>query len=187
MKKNLLFIKSMVSADFTLINLLSKTTAKASDTRITLGFKEQDLYAHLNLLSLNKNLKQLLRALQYLKKNKSATLTIYCQDLYFNEFLIKMLRTTKFYRKIFIRKSLKNIKTPRSRRNLLVLLDAEFTNLSCLKQFYQHNFFLINKINTKNELRNFGSYKIFNEVKELKKVIFLIILIRKVLEKDAIN
>lgn len=187
MKKNLLFIKSMVSADFTLINRLSKTTEKAFDTRITLGFKEQDLYAHLNLLSLNKNLKQLLRALQYLKKKKSATLTIYCQDLYFSELLTKILKRSKFCRKIFIRKSLKNIKTPRSKRNLLLLLDTEFTDLSCLKQFYQHNFFLINKINTKNELRNFGSYKIFNDVKELKKVIFLIILIRKILEKDEIN
>jgi hypothetical protein len=187
MKKNLLFIKNMVSADFTLINLLSKTTAKAFDTQTTLGFKEHDFYAHLNLLSLNKNLKQLLRALQYLKQKKSATLTIYCQDLFFNEMLTKMIKTSKFCRKIFIRKSLKNIKLPRSKRNLLLLLDVEFTDFSCLKQFYQHNFFLINKINTQNELRNFGSYKIFNEIKELKKVIFLIVLIKKILEQDAIN
>jgi len=182
MKKNLLFLKNIVNSDFSVVhdNLLNKA---AAPVKTTFGYNKVQDYAHLNLLVLNKSLKQFLRTVQYLKKRRHSTLTIYIKDLHFSSLLYKLLGTSQLKTRIFIKNSLKKIEKPKIRRNLILLLDVEFSDTAVLKQFVENSFFLINKINTSHEIINSGTFKIFNDVKELKKMIFLILLLKKTLNK----
>jgi len=182
MKKKLLFLKNIVNSDFSVVR--AKGLAKISaPIKTTFGCNKVQECAHLNLHVLNKSLKQFLRIVQYLKKRRQSTLTIYSKDLYFCKLLIKLLGTSPLKTRIFIKNSLKKIEKTKNKRNLILLLDVEFGDTEVLKKFTENSFFLINKINITHEMINFGTFKIFNDVKELKKIIFLIILIKKILNK----
>ena len=49
-----------------------------------------------------------------------------------------------------------------------------------LSQFLKHDIFLFYKINSTKETKQLGIYKIFNQLHELKKMLFFLILIRRV-------
>jgi hypothetical protein len=53
-----------------------------------------------------------------------------------------------------------------------------------LKKLFDKKIFLINKMNTKTEQNNWGSYKIYNEVDDFKKFIFFLALIQLTLNKN---
>lgn len=180
MKKNLLFLKNIVSSDFSVVrsNVLNLNRVSAA-VKTTYGFNKSQDYIHLDLLVLNKSLKQFLRAVRYLKTKKRSTLTIYIKDLHFCNLLIKLLGNSELKTRVFIKSSLKKIEKTTAKRNLLLLLDAEFACTAALKQFTENSFFLIHKINTSSETTNSGVFKLFNDVKELKKMIFLVLLIKK--------
>ena len=65
---------------------------------------------------------------------------------------------------------------------LLILFDHINNNSLLLKKLFDKNIFLINKINTKIEKNNWGSYKIFNELDDFKKFIFFLVLIQLTFE-----
>ena len=77
-----------------------------------------------------------------------------------------------------------NIKDFSSENQILILFDYINNNQLILKKLFDKNIFLINKINTKFEQNNWGSYKIFNELDDFKKFIFFIILIELTLNKN---
>ena len=57
--------------------------------------------------------------------------------------------------------------------------DYSINNTKALKRLLSDNIFLIQKINAKRELNNWGTYKIFNDLFDFKKIIFLIILLEQ--------
>lgn len=52
-----------------------------------------------------------------------------------------------------------------------------------LSQFLKHDIFLLYKINSTKETKQLGIYKIFNQLNELKKMLFFLILIRRVFKQ----
>jgi hypothetical protein len=77
-----------------------------------------------------------------------------------------------------------NIKQSLVENQVLVLFDYINNNPLILKKLFDKNIFLINKINTKFEQNNWGTYKIFNELDDFKKFIFFIVLIDISLNKN---
>jgi len=51
------------------------------------------------------------------------------------------------------------------------------------KKLFEGSILIVNKINSKLESNNFGTYKIFNNMLDFKKLIFLVVLIDKILLK----
>ena len=70
---------------------------------------------------------------------------------------------------------------------LLLLTYPLKNNTKLLKKIVQSNIFLINKINTKLEQNDWGSYKIYNDLNDFKKFIFLVILLDIILNKKNYN
>ena len=52
-----------------------------------------------------------------------------------------------------------------------------------LDKLVSNNLFLINEVNSKLKTKNDSFYKIFNEVSDFKKIIFLLLLLEKYLKK----
>ena len=133
----------------------------------------------LNFLEIIKSLKHLIRILQFLKTKKSC-LYILIENNFYKSIL------TSFIRK----KKLLNIKIFSSicKKDLLLnkvqmLLNLTFNKIKYLNFFNQlvlNNIFLIQSINSKIELKQFGVYKIYNKLDDIKKFLFIFILIFKI-------
>ena len=67
---------------------------------------------------------------------------------------------------------------------MLILFDHVNNNSLLLKKLFDKNIFLMNKINTKIEQNNWGSYKVYNEIDDFKKFIFFLVLIELTLSKN---
>jgi hypothetical protein len=65
---------------------------------------------------------------------------------------------------------------------MLMLLNEPINNKeTAFKRLFDKNIFLVNKINSRLEKNNWGTYKIFNELNDFKKIIFLLIVIHQTL------
>jgi hypothetical protein len=76
-----------------------------------------------------------------------------------------------------------NIKKSNLENQFLILFDYINNNSLLLKKLFDKNIYLVNKVNTKFEQNNWGTYKIFNELDDFKKFLFFIVLIELTLNK----
>lgn len=162
MKKinNTNFIKELIDSDFLILN-------------------KNKNFEVLNLMELNKELKQFIRLLQFLVDTKFPLYIIVNNKNtvnFINSFFEKF--STKI--EIIVQTSI----TKKSKNSGLLLILEESTSIKnevLLKKLFRNNFFLVNKMNSKIEKEFLGFYKIFNEINDIKKLVFLLTLIRNIL------
>lgn len=190
MKKriNLSFIKNLVESDFFLIkSFIKENFSKSVKTSITPN--KFNTIVSLELFQLTKSLKQLIRILQFLNNKKEKHLYFDVESHQLNlinklilELDLESIFTTRsefFYKKDF-KISLKRRKIVRPAQLLLTFKSTIPDNF--LNRFIENNVFLINTINSINVQKNIGTYKMYNEFSDFKKLIFLIVLINKVVK-----
>ena len=67
--------------------------------------------------------------------------------------------------------------------SLLLLEDPLKAHKNVFKKLFEEGILVVNKINSNIERNNFGTYKIFNNMLDFKKLVFLIVLIDRILLK----
>jgi len=163
MKKinNTNFVKDLINSDFLILN-------------------KNENFKVLNLMELNKELKQFIRLLQLLIETK-APLYIIVENKHTANFISKFFETFSTKVEIFVQTTI--IKKSENAGLLLILEEsAHSKNESFFKKLFRNNFFLVNKINSNIEKEFLGYYKIFNDVSEIKKMVFILTIIRNVLK-----
>ena len=186
MKKqiNKSLLKSIINSDFFILNKDISTTNIYLDKK-TLVNKSKNLNS-LNLFELLKSLKQFIRLIQFIKNKDNAFLYISIENkqhyFLFKQFLSlnKLDINVKVFNSFNQKKnsSLEHIKV------FLILGSNLFiNNKQLLKNLNVEKIFLFSRINTNLEQNNSGVYKIFNDLFDFKKIIFLILLINQVLKK----
>lgn len=134
----------------------------------------------LNPLNLIITLKQFFRVLQFLKKQKKIMANFFVegehQKLIIDNFIFKNKLSLKFqiFFKFLVLKK-KNL-TP----FLILLKNYPNNNLLFSKKLQTNHFFLIQEINSNQKQKNIGSYKIFNNLADYKKLIFILIFVRQI-------
>lgn len=173
----------LLSSDFLVVRLNKKTSAPVITNSVKL--QKKTVFAALNVFILSKSLKQFIRSLQLLKAlAKFAILNFYTKNLFINNLLTKLLvNSNKIKIKISIHNSFIALQPKKFKklRVLSVILDLIF--LKTLYKFPSNDVYLIQTINSINEKTHYGAYKIFNNLTELKKILFFILLIKNVLSK----
>ena len=155
------FVKDLINSDFLILN-------------------KNEKFKVLNLMELNKELKQLIRLLQLLLETR-APLYIIVENKHTANFISKFFEAFSTKVDIFVQTSI--LKKTEKAGLLLVLEESAFSKSeSFLKKLFRNNFFLVNKINSKVEKEFLGYYKIFNDVSDIKKITFILTLIRNVLK-----
>lgn len=178
------FLKSLIDSDFSVVDLGSKKKSfniKSSIKLNTLGTLDV-----LNLLELNKSIKQLVRILQFLKSNFKSHLYILAEDKYLVSFLSQYLKDYSLTTSIQIKTTLPTNKEIIDEPRLVLILGNSSHHFQTVvkKKFVDNNIFLVSKINLNVETNFFGAYKIFNDLNDIKKIVFLIILLTKILNKE---
>lgn len=172
-KLNFQLLKAIIKTDFFLLEFQKPKNLKFFELNFNKNF------SILNILDLNLYLKQFIRLLQFVKKQKINILILDSKIQYLS-----------ILKKLFLKN--KNII-----QNVFLFNERVSTN-SLLKPHYEiyidkkerKQDFLISQINSKVEITNMGVYKIFNSLNSFKKLLFFAAVIQNVLKnfkKNAIT
>ena len=186
MKKlnNIKFLKDLIDSDFLIVNFSNLKIKNIHFLNSRIKLNRENFLDVLDILELNKSLKHIIRLLQFLSK----------EDLYSIYFWVENNYLTSLLDTFFIdlkKKITLNVKTTMPGYHSLILnkvlliLDNP-TQSNCIKtnkKFINNNILLVNKINLTVEKNYYGHYKIFNSLNDLKKIIFLLIILRLVIDK----
>tara|TARA_Y100001968_G_C19408322_1_gene744938 strand:- start:802 stop:1350 length:549 start_codon:yes stop_codon:yes gene_type:complete len=178
-KKKFQLLKSFIDSDFLFLNKKLKKSNRYLDQSIKL---EGGSVSYLNSIETLKSVKQFLRVLQFLYSKDKKTIHIVLKnrqfikiaEIFFNK------KDLGFYYSI---KDSVNVQNSEVEDQLLILFDHLNNNSLLLKKLFDKNIFLMNKINTKIEKSNWGSYKVYNEVDDFKKFLFFLVLIELIFNK----
>lgn len=188
--KNLnLLLKSLIDSDFLLMEKARSTSTRAVKNVIKTKMSST---INLNPLELIKDLKQFVRLLQYAQKQKLSILHLVVENKQYLELLQTFFKESRIKMPIEISESLPTKTLSSKTTQVLLLLNFPLDNKATFfRRLIDKNIFLINKVNAKIEKNNHGTYKIYNDLTDFKKIIFLLAIIdqilnnKKVLNKDA--
>jgi hypothetical protein len=181
---NTTFLKSLIDSDFAIVS------SSKNQNHLKSKIKINSLYNFniLNILELNKTLKQFSRLLLFLKQQKRTEYCIYIlvEDKYLNVLLTTIFQELSITLPIVISEALPIIKSDSEKINVMLILGNLSYNYKDIveNKLFFNKIFLINKFNTKSENAFNGIYKIYNDINDFKKIIFLVVLMSKILNKN---
>jgi len=179
-QKSLLY--NLIIFDFI---FLTNYTKKTSNLVTKKYYVSKKLYVvRLAILELLKSVKRFLRSFQFLNKWKDKKTLLYiCID---NPEYIKLLNV--LFDKYSLNTTLKistllpELSLKSNELKSILILDKFLSNNNYKNlNFYQ--FFLVQEINSFNSVNNSGSYKIYNNLNDFKKLLFLGIFLVQILKK----
>jgi hypothetical protein len=142
------------------------------------SFAKKKPFLLLNPLELIKSIKQVIRLMQFVKTLPNGLMTIMFNKNYHvrlvNAFLLDILSADK--QVIFVKKKLTNA----TRKTSCVFLVDTKHDFRTYSKIFQEHTLLLCEINTMISKNDAGSYKIFNNLKDLQKFAFFIALIKSI-------
>jgi hypothetical protein len=179
--KNDLFLKSLINSEFLLLDQKLKTNLRTIKSFKKTKYSTSSL-TFLDPLETTKTVKQLIRMLQYLKKQNSSFLHLIVENKQNLELAQNFFKTFPINLPVLIDENLPTKNISSSTLQMLFLLNFSLNNRETLfKRIFDKNIFLINKVNSKLEKNNWSTYKIYNDLSDFKKIIFLLVIIQKTL------
>ena len=178
MKNNLntTLLKNLIKSNFFFLESHFLKINQNRSLNKKFNIKTFDKQIHVNILDpleVIKSLKQMIRVLQYLKKDKKSFLNLEFENSFYSELLKSLSKKKPFFNKnvIYDKKVLLQ-PTKNSKASLVIG--------SMTQNLLNKGFFLITEINAQKNNSNLGFYKIYNSINDWKKFIFLILLIKNI-------
>ena len=170
-----LLLTSIINSDFLILDKPSTKNLRHVKSRVhykTLNFLALDLFETV------KSLKQLIRSLTFLSKSEQRFLHVWVEDKQYIRVLNLFFDNNLTNLRVFIKGALTQIQCQKTVNQLLLLLSTPLQNdMKLLKRIFQKDIFLVTKINSKLEKKNWGTYKVYNDLQNFKKFIFLIVIL----------
>lgn len=178
-KININLFKNIIETDFLLVSGKLKQKLRYLKSGILLNSEKNITYS-LEIFELIKSIKQLIRLVQFLKKQIKGNLYISSSNKQVVGFLTNYVKENHSEIGVNVQQGLRKLKGNSFSNQGLLLLDEPLREHSKLfKKLFEENILIINRINSKLELNNYGTYKIYNDISDFKKLVFLIILINQ--------
>jgi predicted protein tyrosine phosphatase len=174
--------KSLLLSDFLFINSISNLKNPFIQNHLML--KKSSL-VQLTLIDLLKNVKQFLRLIQHVKKIKNNNLYFCMGNLFRLELLQKVFSIYSLNKNIFLTLDIpQNVDLiQKNSLNLLCHLnDVLLENKNLFKTLTIRHFFLNQKVNLSLNKKDLSSYKIYNNLDDFKKIIFIGIFLSKIMK-----
>jgi hypothetical protein len=174
-----LLLKGVIDSDFLFLN--QKSTKQLSHINFQSKHQKTKITS-LNLFEMLKSLKQLIRSLKFLSETENKMLHLWLKNKQYLHVLDLLINKTVWDVDISIKNSLVRKSSHRLKTQLLFLFDFPLkNNKKNIKRIFNEHIFLINKINFKLEKNDWGTYKVYNNLENFKKFLFLFIIIDLVL------
>lgn len=188
-KINIALFKSLVDSEFLILSANCKQNNRKLDYKIASRVKNR-VESSLEIFELVKSLKQFVRVLQFLRTIEKKQLIICSSNMNVLSFLDLYKKELEFSESLILESDYKKIKFLSTfcplnpLRSLLLLEDLPTSGDSFSKNFFEKNILLLTKVNAVFERNSFGTYKIYNEMSDYKKLIFLAALIKRAFEEE---
>ena len=180
-KQKISLLSSLINSNFLILNKNHKKNLKH------LRYKSNSYFGEtaLNLFETLKTVKQFIRILQFLKK-KNLLLHLLIDNKQHADLLTTFFKTRML--NVLIGSFLSKTAKTKNVLPFLVMLSYPLNNnKNMFKSFEEKKIFLVSKVNSKFEKNNWGTYKIYNDLHDFKKIVFLLSVIDLVLKKNKIN
>lgn len=175
------FFKSIVESDFLFLDSSSNKQLRHHQHR--LNYKNLKV-SSLDLFETLKSVKQLINSLKFLSEKKNKMLHIWLKNKQYMRVIDLLIDKESFGVDLSIKNALLHSSSNQFKTQLLLLLNIPLKDdKKNLKRIFNEKIFLINKINLKLEKNDWGSYKIYNDLKDFKKFLFLFILMDLIFNK----
>lgn len=172
--------QSLVQSDFCLLQ--NKSPKQVSFVHSVIKLNSSKWITSLDLLEASKSLKQLIRLFQFLKSQKKGKLLLWVDNKQHQHLLNELLQNSKQNYSFQVELDLFRNKNFTNIFQILIALNRTLTaNKKTLKYLFEQDIFLITKINNYLENNNLTTYKIYNDLSDFKKIIFIIALIEQTL------
>lgn len=182
------FLKFLIDFDFLILDKFTHKKNKLRCHKIELNLINNTGFTCLDPIESIKGLKQSIRILQYLKNSKNSILYIQSDNDYIVNFLNLLLLNNNKFKNIKIIKTNSAAICENFNNNANALFLVGKTNYN--KDIYEKNFykkiFLINDISTINRNKDVGIYKLYNNLFNWKKILFLSLLIKNIYKDKEI-
>jgi hypothetical protein len=192
-QKNTKFIKDLIDSNFPFINCNSlQKNQTFGNSALQLHLNSRKYFEVLNLLKLTKEFKQLIKTLRFLKDRPKFSIFFFTENAYIaeliNNLLVKTSSSTSFevitdllqFKRCekdlsYLKQGNVHLVSP----SLLLVLDTPSDSIKkkTFDKILKKNIFLVYKINSIKEKDLFGNYKIFGDLKDVNKILFLISLV----------
>lgn len=169
MKKNTLLLSDIISADFLIAN-----------SKNGLSFKMLDLY------EISKNLKQFLSILKFVVRIETSFVYLLVRNKFLYYIIKKFLTRFNKAGRILVINNVSSLKQGRNIRNnsLIISLDAITQTNETIKNLLENNIFLIYNIGINIRDNSSGMYIMKNNLDDYKKLIFLLVILMQILNKE---
>jgi hypothetical protein len=172
--------QSLVQSDFCLLQ--NKKPKQISVVHSSIKLNSSKWITSLNLVEVSKSLKQFVRLFQFLKSQKKGKLLLWVDNKQHQHLLTELLKSNKSNYSFQVELDLFRNKTFTNMFQTLIALNRTLTaNKKTLKYLFEQDILLITKINSSSENNNLSTYKIYNDLADFKKLVFLIALIEQTL------
>ena len=183
-KLNTILLKSIIDSEFLILSNRSQEGAGKFDQKVS-SKGDSNARLSLNLFEVLKSLKQLVRVLQFLKQKNKKELVICCPDINILSFLDLYKKELKCSNLLKLEPDCKrSFGKSKDLKSLLLLEEPLGNKSSALKKLFEENILIIYKINSVLEVNSYGTYKMYNDVSNFKKLAFLVTLVESILETD---
>jgi hypothetical protein len=187
-KVSLLFYKSLIISDFLIIR--KKYKVSKLFINFLLEIKIDNFIVCLNILETLKSLKQFISILLFLKGQKPLILFYVPNKQYralLNEYFIDTLKLQDilFLQNLQFKLPEKyfSVDKKTQKRNYTTFFSClGFDKAVSLPAVLQKQIFLLSTVNVKSSFWQFGDYKVFNDMLELQKIFFFVILAKQILK-----
>ena len=175
--------QSLVQSDFCLLQ--NKSLRQVSLVHSAIKLNSSKWITSLNLLEVSKSLKQLIRLFQFLKSQKNGKLLLWVDNKQHQHLLNELLQNSKQNHLFQVELDLFRNKAFTNTFQVLIALNQILTaNKKTLKYLFEQDILLVTKINNLIETNNLTTYKIYNDLSDFKKFVFLITLIEQTLNTN---
>jgi hypothetical protein len=184
-KLNINLLKALVETDFSLLSpsKVSKRVDLRAVASIVASSKVGNKTVSLDLQELIKNLKQTVRLLQFVRSKDLNQIYICSSNKQHLNLLGSELDGFQKKGKVTVGSRLEKVYPVSNSSQLLLLLENTLGNKKRIfKKLFEDKIYLVNKVNSKIESNSWGTYKIYNDLQDFKKLIFLIAVLRQVLQ-----
>lgn len=184
-KLNINLLKTIIETNFALLSspkASKRVKLRAVELTVT-SFNVLNKTVSLDLQELVKNLKQTIRLLQYVGSKEKNQIFICSSQKQYLDLLNIELGDFQRKGKVHVQGRLTKVDLISDSSQLLLFLEEPLGNKArTFGKLLEDRIYLVNKINSKIESQNWGTYKIYNDLQDFKKLIFLIVILRQVLE-----
>jgi hypothetical protein len=181
-KLNITLVKNLIESDFLLLDSQSKKSVRYFNAK-TKTYSQFDTIS-LDVLQLAKALKQFIRVFQFIKTQEKPRINIWVENEQHLEIFDRILGEYTAAYSVTVTVGLSRDSQAFNFSRLLLVLGKTLNNdKNVFKKLFESNIFLVSKINSGLEAKNWATYKIYNQLNDYKKIIFLSVLINQILNK----